>query len=79
MGRDDGQPRFWAEMHEIIKSLTEIKEELATLRADMVWVKGIVEDVCTDVEDLKAFKWRVYGISLGVSLTVNFGLYFLRG
>ena len=79
MDRDDCKTRFWQELKEIISTLTAIKEELATLRADMGWVKGIVGDVCTDVEDLKAFKWKVYGISLGVSLSVNGLLYFLRG
>ena len=71
--------QFRDELRDIAKTLVEIREELATQRTDMVWVKGITEGVCTDIEDLQAFKWRLYGMSAGISACVGVAMRFLWG
>jgi len=79
LGREDESSGFRADLREIVSTLGLIREELATLRADMVWVKGITEGVCNDVDELQAFKWKLYGMSAGISLGVSIGMYLLRG
>jgi len=75
---EDEASSLRTELRGIVTTLGEIREELATLRTDMVWIKSITEGSCNDIDELKAFKWRTYGISAGISMAVSIGMYFLR-
>jgi len=71
--------RLRDELREVVKSLSTLQSELASLRTDIVWIKNITEDVCIDVDDLMQFKWRICGISAGVSVAISVGLYLVWG
>jgi len=49
----------------------EYKEILIELSTDVKWIKKSLESLQRDVEDLKAFKWKVVGVALGVSATIS--------
>ena len=44
---------------------------LIKISTDVEWIKDRLKDMQEDIEELKAFKWKVIGIAIGVSTTVS--------
>ena len=44
---------------------------LVKVATDVQWIKESLEKMQEDIEELKAFKWKVVGIAIGVSTTVS--------
>ncbi len=65
------------EIRELLTAMSVIREELAAIRTDILWLKNITGGFQGDIDELKAFRWRVYGVSAGVSAAVSVAMCFL--
>lgn len=55
----------------IYEKLSEIRSDITRINTNVDWIVKRHETVCSDVEDLKKYRWTTYGIIIAVNVAIG--------